>query len=172
MTEEGKAALEGKQWVLRFAETDYQIWSGSMANGSFSTLVGDVMILRLKFETDGVTYNLGAIDNKQTGSRDPINDEYYEVELSETGKWILAIIALILLLLLLWPVLPYIIKGIVWVISLPFKAIKAIVKAVKKKKPKDTGQTVSKTAKAPQPKVIKATQNKTSAEKPKDKNKR
>lgn len=172
LTEEGKAALEGKQWVLRFAETDYQIWSGSMANGSFSTLVGDVMILRLKFETDGVTYNLGAIDNKQTGSRDPINDEYYEVELSETGKWILAIIALILLLLLLWPVLPYIIKGIVWVISLPFKAIKAIVKAVKKKKPKDTGQTVSKTAKAPQPKVIKATQNKTSAEKPKDKNKR
>ena len=110
------------------------------------------MILRLKFETDGVTYNLGVIDNKQTGSDKPINDEQVNVELSDTGKLILGILALILLLIILWPILPYIIKAVVWVISLPFKGIAAIVKAVKKKKPKDTGQTVSKTAKVPQPK--------------------
>ena len=153
ITEEGKAALEGKQWVLRFAETSYSLSGGYGSASSFSTLVGDVMILRLKFETDGVTYNLGVIDNKQTGSRDPINDEYYEVELSETGKWILAIIALILLLLLLWPVLPYIIKAVVWVITLPFKAIKAIVNAVKKKKLKQSSASPPK-VQAPQPKTV------------------
>ena len=32
-----------------------------------STLVGDVSILRLKFMTNGKTYNLGVIDNKQNG---------------------------------------------------------------------------------------------------------
>ena len=148
ITEEGKAALKGKQWVLRFAETSYSLNSGaSGATTSRSTLVGDVTILRLKFETDGVVYNLGTIDNKQTGSDKPINEEHYEVGLSDTGKWILAIIALILLLVIFGPILPYIAKAIVWVISLPFKAIAAIVKAVKKKKPKDMGQSLNKEVK-------------------------
>lgn len=152
ITEEGKAALEGKQWVLRFAETSYSLSSGNGVASSFSTLVGDVMILRLKFETDGVTYNLGVIDNKQTGSDKPINNEQIGVTLSDNAKRWLTILAIILLIVILWPILPYIIKAVVWVISLPFKAIKAIVNAVKKRKPKDTGQTVSKTAKVPQPK--------------------
>lgn len=148
ITEEGKAALKGKQWVLRFAETSYSLNGGaSGATTSFSTLVGDVTILRLKFETDGIVYNLGTIDNKQTGSDKPINEEHYEVGLSNTGKWILAIIALILLIVVLGPILPYIIKAVVWVIMLPFKAIAAIVKAVKKKKPKDTGQSLNKEVK-------------------------
>ena len=148
ITEEGKAALKGKQWVLRFAETSYSLNGGaSGATTSFSTLVGDVTILRLKFETDGIVYNLGTIDNKQTGSDKPINEEHYEVDLSDTGKWILAIIALILLFVVLGPILPYIIKAVVWVVMLPFKAIAAIVKAMKKKKPKDTGQSLNKEVK-------------------------
>ena len=148
ITEEGKAALKGKQWVLRFAETSYSLNGGaSGATTSFSTLVGDVTILRLKFETDGIVYNLGTIDNKQTGSDKPINEEHYEVGLSDTGKWILAIIALILLFVVLGPILPYIIKAVVWVVMLPFKAIAAIDKAMKKKKPKDTGQSLNKEVK-------------------------
>lgn len=148
ITEEGKAALKGKQWVLRFAETSYSLNGGaSGATTSFSTLVGDVTILRLKFETDGIVYNLGTIDNKQTGSDKPINEEHYEVGLSDTGKWILAIIALILLFVVLGPILPYIIKAVVWVVMLPFKAIAAIVKAMKKKKPKYTGQSLNKEVK-------------------------
>lgn len=153
ITEEGKAALEGKQWVLRFAETSYSLSGGYGSASSFSTLVGDVMILRLKFETDGVTYNLGVIDNKQTGSDKPINDEQVNVELSDTGKLILGILALILLLIILWPILPYIIKAVVWVISLPFKGIAAIVKAVKKKKPKQSSASPPK-VQAPQPKTV------------------
>lgn len=134
ITDEGIAALQGKQWVLRFAETEYQIWSGTGASGSFSTIVGDVTILRLKFETDGVTYNLGVIDNKQSGDPDtPINEEHTEVGLSKTGKWILIAIAIILVLVILGPILPYIVKAVVWIISLPFKAIAAIVRAIKER---------------------------------------
>lgn len=135
ITDEGRAALAGKKWVLRFTETEYSLlWSENSYDTS-STIVGDVTILRLKFETDGVTYNLGVIDNKQSGNPDiPINEEHYKVGLSETGKWLLLIIAIILLLALLGPILPYIIKAVVWLISLPFKAIASLVKAVRKRK--------------------------------------
>lgn len=138
ITEEGKAALKGKKWVLRFIETDYSVWYSQMANGSFSTLIGDVTILRLKFETDGITYNLGVIDNKQTGSSIPVNDEEYNVILNKNGKWIIALLILILLLAILAPILPHIINAIFWVIKVIFKVItapfKAIGNAVKKNK--------------------------------------
>lgn len=136
ITDEGKAALEGKQWILRFAETEYGTENGALGTMyQSSTIVGDVTILRLKFETDGVTYNLGVIDNKQSGNPDiPINEEHYKVGLSELGKWLLLIIAIILALALLGPILPYIIKAVVWLISLPFKAIASLVKAVRKRK--------------------------------------
>jgi len=131
ITDEGKAALQGKKWVLRFAETDYTLGGGNGTTYSFSTLVGDVTILRLKFETDGVTYNLGTIDNKQTGSDKPINDETYKVVINSRVKWILGIIAAILLLIILAPILPYIIRFVVWVVLLPFKAIGALFKGTK-----------------------------------------
>lgn len=131
ITDEGKAALQGKKWVLRFAETDYTLGGGNGTAYSFSTLVGDVTILRLKFETDGVTYNLGTIDNKQTGSDKPINDETYKVVINSRVKWILGIIAAILLLIILAPILPYIIRFVVWVVLLPFKAIGALFKGTK-----------------------------------------
>lgn len=137
ITDEGKAALQGKKWVLRFAETSYSLGGGNGTTYSFSTLVGDVTILRLKFETDGITYNLGTIDNKQTGSDKPINNETYEVVVNNRGKWILGIIIAILLLIILAPVLPYIIRFIVWVVLLPFKAIGALFKAIKNAASKD-----------------------------------
>ena len=77
ITPEAKASLEGKQWVLRFAETTYHYESAGSGMSAIaqtdSTLVGSVTILRLYFETDGVVYNLGVVDNKQTGSDKPIN---------------------------------------------------------------------------------------------------
>lgn len=135
ITDEGKAALQGKKWVLRFAETSYSL-SGYPSTGSTfenTTLVGDVTILRLKFETDGITYNLGTIDNKQTGSDKPINGEIFEIIINNRGKRILAILAAILLLIILAPLLPYIIKFVVCVISLPFKVITALFKGIKKR---------------------------------------
>ena len=112
ITEEGKAALIGKKWVLRFAETKYSITSGMGTTSSSSTLVSDVTILRLKFETVGKVYNLGVIDNKQTGSDKPVNEETVTVTIKEDFKRILSIILLVLIILLLLPVIRLIFKGI------------------------------------------------------------
>lgn len=100
ITDAGINALKGKKWVLRFAETSYSSTSGGMSTVAFSTLVGDVTILRLKFETDGVTYNLGVIDNKQTGGRDPVNEQEIVVQPSKGCKNAFAVLTGVLLLLI------------------------------------------------------------------------
>ena len=126
--------LKGKKWVLRFTETDYTLWSGQGSYGTFSTIVGDVTILRLKFETDGITYNLGVIDNKQSGSKDPSNETDIDISLNKRGKMILYLLMLILLIILLAPILPYVLQAIVWIITLPFKGISAAVKSTKRRR--------------------------------------
>lgn len=134
LTDEALAELQGKKWVLRFAETDYTFWYGESAHGTFSTLVGDETILRLKFETDGITYNLGVIDNKQTGSSDPVNETEIDVSLNNRGKTLLYLLMLILLIIILAPILPYVLQFVVWLISLPIKGIAAIGKSVRRKR--------------------------------------
>lgn len=134
LTDAALSELQGKKWVLRFAETDYSMWSGQGAYGTFSTIVGDVTILRLKFETDGITYNLGVIDNKQSGSTEPSNETEIDVSLNKRGKMFLYLLLLILLIVLCAPILPYILQGIVWIISLPFKCIAALNKSIKRRR--------------------------------------
>ena len=134
LTDAALNELKGKKWVLRFTETDYTLWSGQGTYGTFSTIVGDVTILRLKFETDGITYNLGVIDNKQSGSKDPSNETDIDISLNKRGKMILYLLMLILLIILLAPILPYVLQVIVWIISLPFKGISAAVKSAKRRR--------------------------------------
>lgn len=134
LTDAALTELKGKKWVLRFTETDYTLWSGQGTYGTFSTIVGDVTILRLKFETDGITYNLGVIDNKQSGSKDPSNETDIDISLNKRGKMILYLLMLILLIILLAPILPYVLQAIVWIISLPFKGISAAVKSAKRRR--------------------------------------
>ena len=142
LTDEALSELKGKKWVLRFTETDYKKSpkSGMGATTYYhseSTIVGDVTILRLKFETDGITYNLGVIDNKQTESREPSNSTSTSVGINDIphiGKGIPYILMLSLLLLLLVPLLPYIIKLILWLISLPFKGISKLNTYTKRRK--------------------------------------
>ena len=134
LTDAALNELKGKKWVLRFTETDYSMWTGQGSYGTFSTIVGDVTILRLKFETDGITYNLGVIDNKQTGGKDPSNETDIDISLNNRGKTILYLLLLILLLVLLAPVLPYVLQAIVFVVSLPIKGIEAIGKSCKRKR--------------------------------------
>lgn len=120
--------------MLRFTETEY-VHTLSYSSDSLgsellnseterTTLVGDVMILRLKFVSDDKAYNLGVVDNKQTGSSDSSNTTQISVKLNENGKGLLYLIMLILLIVLIYPTLPYIFKAIVWIVSLPFKFIK------------------------------------------------
>ena len=140
LTENGKKALEGKQWVLRFAETKNStaISTGSSASTSYS--VGNVSILRLKFRTDGKVYNLGVIDNKQTGSNEPVNKETTIITLTDLGKLILFILAIVLLIILvvvfikpIGYVLAFVFKTIYFIVSLPFKLIKKVRDNIKAK---------------------------------------
>ena len=74
ITDDTKSNLQGKKWVLRFYESEYNR-GGGVGGSSISsgTEVSEVTILRLKFETDGVVYNLGVVDNKQSGDEKPGN---------------------------------------------------------------------------------------------------
>lgn len=65
-----KNDLMNMEWVLRFTETEYE--NSYIAQSSHETRISEVTILRLKFVTDGVPYNLGVVDNSQTGPDDPI----------------------------------------------------------------------------------------------------
>ena len=137
LTDEALNELKSKKWVLRFVETAYSLSGG--ANGSTSTkstLIGNVTILRLKFETDGITYNLGVIDNKQTGSTEPSNSTDIKVEPNATGKGILYLILFVLLLVMLAPLLPYVLNAIIFIVSLPVKLISEIAKLIKSSKEK------------------------------------
>lgn len=117
LKENAKQAFEGKKWVLRFAETPYYLDNTQGLVTTESTLVYDVIILRLKFETDGKVYNLGVIDNKQTGSKDPVNEPPdYSVEpgdgikgVGNAWKTLVAIVLLVVLVVLII----YIIKTLI-----------------------------------------------------------
>ena len=126
LTESTLAELKGKKWVLRFAETDYSLNGHMGYTGESFTIVGNVTILRLKFETNGVVYNLGVIDNQQSGGSNPSNETNYDVELKDEYKWLLALLCLVLLIVVCAPILPYVIKALVWLFSLPFKGVKRI----------------------------------------------
>ena len=71
LTQEAKSDLAAMKWVLRFAETEYTSSASAYVYVQNGTRISDVTILRLKFETDGVVYNLGVVDNKQTSSTTP-----------------------------------------------------------------------------------------------------
>lgn len=71
LTDETKSNLAGKQWVLRFLETertqkDIEVLGYKKYNGHW-TIVDRVAVLRLEFETDGVVYNLGTVCDMQSG---------------------------------------------------------------------------------------------------------
>lgn len=142
LTDEAKAELEDKAWVLRFLETNRT--SKTTLNGTeySSTLVGDVTILRLKFVTDGITYNLGVVDNKQTGGTDPVNVVKRILGLNPVLTWILLAILFVVLLVVLMPFLPtilsflfklivWIVKAVFWIVALPFRGIAALIRTIK-----------------------------------------
>lgn len=124
--------LQGKQWILRFVDTEYV--NSPFANNYKSwTEISEVTILRLKFETDGVVYNLGVIDNKQTGSKDPFAEADTELDdAMEKFDFIIAIIALLLFLAVLVRLLTPIIGLVIDVVSIPFSFIGSLFKGGKK----------------------------------------
>ena len=141
LTDEALSDLKGKKWVLRFTETSYnKVPKSGMGAATYyhaeTTMVGNVTILRLKFETDGITYNLGVIDNKQTGSTEPSNSTDIKVEPNATGKGIIYLILFVLLLVLLAPLLPYVLNVVIFIVSLPIKLVSEIIKLIKSSREK------------------------------------
>lgn len=163
--DEALERLKGKKWVLRFAETSHTFSSLSNTNtDEYGTLIGEVSILRLKFKTGDKVYNLGVVDNKQSGSNSPTNGSTTELEAvfnlfdlleEKTGipRWVWIMIAIAIPLAILLPVLSaffpafravlttvlkgtitaivWLLKGLVWLICLPFRGIKALIENIK-----------------------------------------
>lgn len=63
-----KEAIANTEWVLRFYETPYVVRALVPLDQDF-TEIANVTILRLKFETDGKVYDMGAVMNKITNPR-------------------------------------------------------------------------------------------------------
>lgn len=162
LTDEAKADLKDKQWVLRFAETAFNFSNLPNNHLREHTEISAVTILRLKFETAGIVYNLGVVDNKQTGSNVPDNppdlpDIPVIPGITNKGgctgiNWqviffVLGVIC-VLAVLKVTGLLEWIIQGVLYVICLPFKALvglfnrkdKSEQKEPKRKKNKKTGK--------------------------------
>lgn len=151
LTDQALKSLQGKQWVLRFAETSYAYATTSGLTSSNSTLVGDVSILRLKFETDGLVYNLGVVDNMQTGSKDPSNDTDIDVDVKNWWQlfldwmngqpwWVWALIivgvlgALSAFIKPVGEVVLFVLNLVWWIVSAPFRLVVWIVQTIRNKR--------------------------------------
>ena len=134
---EAKRALKNMSWVLRFTETGFGGgWDGEKVV-EYQTRVSDVIILRLKFKSAGKIYDLPAIDNKQSGSTNPLGRSNYEVEVSDFLKTILLVLFVVLILIILFkfgPIIAGLLKAIFKIITFPIRAIIAAKKRRKEKK--------------------------------------
>ena len=157
LTDEQKSTIRKNQWVVRFLFTDYiptpQL-VGKPDGTVIATHVSEVTVLRLKFMTDGVVYNLGAVSDIVTGQdiwsgnqssagifSDWFNAFWDNVSnwFKKYGKWILIAVVAVILLIILAPFLPSILslivngviwlfKGLFWLISAPVRLIIALFK--------------------------------------------
>lgn len=143
LKDETIATIQNTKWVLLFYETEVVRDPGQQPGHwiEYGTKVSEVAILRLKFVTDGIVYNLGAVSDKVTGDNIPGNDNTNEWDIPEffgdglfglSWETLIMIAAGIVLLIILMPFLPTIASIIVWIISLPFKLIAGIVNGIKK----------------------------------------
>ena len=148
-----KSKKEEKTVVLfRFAQTDYlnlPVIAYDSHNGTNlskdygkdtfiiqESVFMNFDIIQLTFNKEGVYTVIPVVSNPM----DIYNDiTVPDVIGLEWWKIVLAVLMLVLLVILLWPIMPYIVKGIVWIITLPFKLIGLLFKSIKKgvKKRKD-----------------------------------
>lgn len=166
ISNEIKQVLKGKQWVLRFLETERSVSNLGHVDRQNYTSVEEVTILRLKFRYGKDTYDLGAVSDTVTGDKRPSNGS------EEIGFWayvwrciyrlfkgtatlveqIVAVVAIFICLMFLplllliislcspafaavmksvlraiGKVLLWLLKGLWWVVCLPFKGIAALI---------------------------------------------
>lgn len=158
--------VKNSEFVLVFLTTQYsekEEWS--MMQGHYKiidgTKVSDVSILRLLFETNGKTYNLGVLMDIQEGDNIPGNQS----DIETIGFWayiwrcivrlfngtatlfeqIVAIVAILIAFMIFFVLIPVlsfvfpsfgsivlsVLKGFWWLICLPFKGIVALVNKIR-----------------------------------------
>ena len=141
----GKAKADSEVFLFRYAVTDY--WTedlsvfeiqngehGTHHNGAGELRQGtqffDFDILELTFNRDGVYTVIPAVSSPT----DHIAGYTPSIEAEDNDWWkrVAGAVLLLLLLLLLFPLLPYLVKGLVWILCLPFKGIAALGRAIKK----------------------------------------
>ena len=142
LKDETKANLDGKQWVLRFVETEITMVTGDFSTVTFWTDISQVTILRLKFITDGKVYNLGAVSDKVTGDDKPGNNNTNEFasllewlsRLTNIPQWALVLIAVVIVLVILMPILsifcPVIGQVLVWILKIFGKGLVYLLKGL------------------------------------------
>lgn len=153
LTETTKQNLAGKEWVLRFTETqrtqdEIEVLGYKKYDCNW-TVVDRVTVLRLEFETGGITYNLGAVSDMQSGDSLPGNAEpgteksfwdkvreFFEnlfKNIAAVPWWVWLIIVLIALAILLpilsifFPVVRLILKNAINVLIWLLKAVLWII---------------------------------------------
>ena len=122
-------------WVVTFYNKTYTYdWPG-VKIGCWPVPV-DTTILRLKFETNGVCYNLGVLDNRTSYIPPALSfssDSLWDW-LTKNWKWLVIGIVALFALILFAPLLPVVfsalsslfvmlLKGLLWIITAPFKLI-------------------------------------------------
>ncbi len=128
------ADVEKMQWVVRYVDTEY--FHSPMANNLENWWdISNVTILRLKFMTDGVVYNLGVLSNKVTPSDEPsgeakpdYDDEWFYDMLALIFYVVLIVLGVMCLGFIFPPVLS--ILGVIW--NLFFNVIIFLLKIVAK----------------------------------------
>ena len=153
-TQETKAALSDKQWVLRFYESPYShrveftTSSDSYIQNSKTTVfyheVSYVSILRLKYEYQGDIYDLGVVDNVSSGDANPDNKDWDKSD--NDDDWLLTLLAYLILgvalvfVCTIFPpvvkVLEIVFKALWWVVCLPIKLLRLLFKGAGKLKKK------------------------------------
>ena len=146
-TEKMHEDLADKEWVLRFFESETE-WGLTYNPDSFSytgynkwSEVSEVALFRIMYEYKGIIYNLGVVDDKQSG------DKFADGEVNpETEEWwqkimmLLCIITIVVILTFLSGPLRvvfkiigtgfiYIAKLLFWIITIPFRIIGAIIRS-------------------------------------------
>lgn len=135
----GNPNIEGLDWVLSFVETKYtEKGSAAATRRIYGTQIENVSILRLKFESDGVVYNLGVVDNKQSADTIPdfskkIPLKWWQYLLMGFGVIIFAILIFSLIFnpigfistickifAFVWKLLKLTVKGLWYLLTAPF----------------------------------------------------
>ena len=134
-------------FLFRFANTDYYSapafrkgMTGSIANTDTyiaqETVFLDFDIIELTFHKEGAYHVIPVV----AGPVDIINGLQPPATSFAWWKTLLALLFLLLLVVVLLPLVPYFVRGIVWLVMLPFRLIGSLVRQVKTKRRNKKGE--------------------------------